>query len=97
MLKSEMDNALHDGSGAEYGYDSSSAYYGAHIGIGQVIQLSDDSSVDVYGSSSILIRKEMILVSAMINLSLTVLTVTACVLAQGLQPTRKISSALIMV
>ena len=49
MLKSEMDNALHDGSGAEYGYDSSSAYYGAHIGIGQVIQISDDSSVDVYG------------------------------------------------
>ena len=49
MLKSEMDNALHDGSGAEYGYDSSSAYYGAHIGIGQVIQLSDESSVDVYG------------------------------------------------
>ena len=49
MLKSEMDNALHDGSGAEYGYDSSSAYYGANIGIGQVIQLSDDSSVDVYG------------------------------------------------
>lgn len=49
MLKSEMDNALHDGSGAEYGYDSSSAYYGAHIGIGQVIQLSDDSSVDLYG------------------------------------------------
>ena len=50
MLKSEMDNALHDGSsGAEYGYDSSSAYYGAHIGIGQVIQLSDNSSVDVYG------------------------------------------------
>lgn len=49
MLKSEMDNALHDGSGAEYGYDSSSAYYGAHIGIGQIIQLSDDSSVDVYG------------------------------------------------
>lgn len=38
-----------NGSGAEYGYDSSSAYYGAHIGIGQVIQLSDDSSVDVYG------------------------------------------------
>lgn len=49
MLKSEMDNAMHDGSGAEYGYDSSSAYYGAHIGIGQVIQLSDNSSVDVYG------------------------------------------------
>ena len=49
MLKSEMDKALHDGSGTEYGYDSSSAYYGAHIGIGQVIQLSDDSSVDVYG------------------------------------------------
>lgn len=49
MLKSEMDNALHDSSGAEYGYDSSSAYYGAHIGIGQVIQLSDNSSVDVYG------------------------------------------------
>ena len=40
MLKSEMDNALRDGSGNYYGYDSESAYYGAHIGVGKIISLS---------------------------------------------------------
>ena len=49
MLKSEMDNALHDGSGNYYGYDSESAYYGAHIGVGKIISLSDSSDLDMYG------------------------------------------------
>ena len=49
MLKSEMDNAMRDGSGSYYGYDSESAYYGAHIGVGKIISLSDSSDLDVYG------------------------------------------------
>ena len=49
MLKSEMDNALRDGSGNYYGYDSESAYYGAHIGVGKIISLNDSSDLDVYG------------------------------------------------
>ncbi len=49
MLKSEMDNALRDGSSNYYGYDSESAYYGAHIGVGKIISLSDSSDLDVYG------------------------------------------------
>ena len=49
MLKSEMDNALRDGSGSYYGYDSESAYYGAHIGVGKIISLSDSSDLHVYG------------------------------------------------
>ena len=39
MLKSDMDNALRDGAGNFYGYESESAYYGAHIGIGKMISL----------------------------------------------------------
>lgn len=49
MLKSEMDNALKDGSGNSYGYDSDTAYYGAHIGIGKVISLTESTDLDVYG------------------------------------------------
>ena len=49
MLKSEMDNALRDGTDNYYGYDSESAYYGAHIGLGKIISLSDSSDLDVYG------------------------------------------------
>ena len=49
MLKSEMDNALRDGSGNYYGYDSESAYYGAHIGVGKIISLSESTDLDVYG------------------------------------------------
>ena len=49
MLKSEMDNALRDGNSNYYGYDSESAYYGAHIGVGKIISLSDSSDLDVYG------------------------------------------------
>ena len=49
MLKSEMDNALRDGASNYYGYDSESAYYGAHIGVGKIISLSNSSDLDVYG------------------------------------------------
>lgn len=49
MLKSDMDNALRDGAGNYYGYESESAYYGAHIGIGKIIRLSESSDLDVYG------------------------------------------------
>ncbi len=49
MLKSDMDNALRDGAGNFYGYESESAYYGAHLGIGKIISLSESSDLDVYG------------------------------------------------
>ena len=49
MLKSDMDNALRDGAGNFYGYESESAYYGAHLGVGKIISLSDSSNLDVYG------------------------------------------------
>lgn len=49
MLKSDMDNALRDGAGNFYGYESESAYYGAHIGIGKIISLSESSDLDIYG------------------------------------------------
>ena len=49
MLKSDMDNALRDGADNFYGYESESAYYGAHIGIGKIISLSESSDLDVYG------------------------------------------------
>ena len=49
MLKNEMDNALRDASGASYGYDSESTYYGAHIGVGQIFELSENTDLDVYG------------------------------------------------
>ena len=49
MLKSDMDNALRDGAGNFYGYESESAYYGAHLGVGKIISLSDSSGLDVYG------------------------------------------------
>ena len=48
MLKSEMDNALSDGEN-KYGYSSESEYYGAHIGVGQIIPLTESSDLDVYG------------------------------------------------
>ena len=48
MLKSDMDNALSDGEN-KYGYSSESEYYGAHIGVGQIIPLTESSNLDVYG------------------------------------------------
>lgn len=49
MLKSEMNNALRDGNGNNYGFKSESAYYGAHIGVGQIMLISEDSELDIYG------------------------------------------------
>ena len=49
MLKSDMDNALRDGAGNFYDYESESAYYGAHLGIGKIISLSESSDLDIYG------------------------------------------------
>lgn len=48
MLKSEMTNALKDVNGS-YGYKNETTYYGAHIGIGKVISLSENSDLDIYG------------------------------------------------
>ena len=48
MLKSEMTDALSDGEN-KYGYESETAYYGAHIGMGKIFSLGDDSDLDVYG------------------------------------------------
>lgn len=48
-LKNEMSNALHDAAGASYGYKSKTNYYGAHVGIGKVVALNENSDLDVYG------------------------------------------------
>ncbi len=48
MLKSEMTDALSDGEN-KYGYESETAYYGAHIGVGKIFSFGDDSDLDVYG------------------------------------------------
>ena len=48
MLKNELDNAMRDVNGS-YGYETESAYYGAHIGVGKIISLSESSDLDVYG------------------------------------------------
>ena len=47
-LKNELDNAMRDVNGS-YGYETESAYYGAHIGVGKIISLSDSSDLDIYG------------------------------------------------
>ena len=48
MLKNELDNAMRNVNGS-YGYETESAYYGAHIGVGKIISLSDSSDLDIYG------------------------------------------------
>ena len=48
MLKNELVNAMRDVNGS-YGYETESAYYGAHIGVGKIISLSDSSDLDIYG------------------------------------------------
>ena len=48
MLKNELDNAMRNVNGS-YGYENESAYYGAHIGVGKIISLSDSSDLDIYG------------------------------------------------
>ncbi len=48
MLKNELDNAMRDVNGS-YGYETESSYYGAHIGVGKIISLSESSDLDIYG------------------------------------------------
>ena len=48
MLKNELDNAMRNVNDI-YGYETESAYYGAHIGVGKIISLSDSSDLDIYG------------------------------------------------
>ncbi len=48
MLKNELDNAMRNVNGS-YGYETESAYYGAHIGVGKIISLSNSSDLDIYG------------------------------------------------
>ena len=48
MLKNELDNAMRNVNGS-YGYETESAYYGAHIGVGKIINLNDSSDLDIYG------------------------------------------------
>lgn len=48
-LKSDMSNALKDGAGNSYGYESESTYYGGHIGAGKIFSVNETTDVDVYG------------------------------------------------
>lgn len=48
MLKNELDNAMRNVNGS-YGYETESSYYGAHIGVGKIISLSNNSDLDIYG------------------------------------------------
>ncbi len=48
-LKSEIDHALKDGIGNTYGYKSDTTYYGAHLGLGKILSLSDSQDLNVYG------------------------------------------------
>ena len=49
MLKNELDNAMRDASGASYGYETESTYYGAHIGVGQIFEIGENTDLDIYG------------------------------------------------
>lgn len=42
-------NDIRDGTGRRAGYDYSTHYYGAHVGLGRVWQLDDLNSLDLYG------------------------------------------------
>ena len=47
-LSSSMTNAVKDGAGNSYGFDSDSTYWGAHIGAGKLIQRGS-GQWDIYG------------------------------------------------
>lgn len=47
-LSSSMSNAVKDGNGNSYGFDSDSTYWGAHIGAGKLIQRGS-GQWDIYG------------------------------------------------
>ena len=47
-LSASMDNAVKDGNGQSYGFDSDSTYWGAHAGMGKVIE-TEQGEWNVYG------------------------------------------------
>lgn len=47
-LNSSMSNAVKDGNGNSYGYDSDSTYWGTHLGIGKLVQ-SGSGEWNLYG------------------------------------------------
>ena len=47
-LSSSMSNAVKDGDGNSYGFDSDSTYWGAHVGVGKLIQRGS-GQWDIYG------------------------------------------------
>ncbi len=47
-LSASMDNAVKDGNGQSYGFDSDSTYWGAHAGVGKVIE-TETGEWNVYG------------------------------------------------
>ena len=47
-LSASMDNAVKDGNGQSYGFDSDSTYWGAHAGVGKVIE-TERGEWNVYG------------------------------------------------
>ena len=47
-LSASMDNAVKDGKGNSYGFDSDSTYWGAHAGVGKVIE-TEQGEWNVYG------------------------------------------------
>ena len=48
ILSASMDNAVKDGKGNSYGFDSDSTYWGAHAGVGKVIE-TEQGEWNVYG------------------------------------------------
>lgn len=48
-LKNKAGCALLDSEGKTYGYNTSGSYYGAHLGVGKVIAIDENTDVDVYG------------------------------------------------
>jgi hypothetical protein len=49
-MNNEARNVLYDTATKQaYGYDKSSSYYGWHLGIGKICQLSSNRTLDVYG------------------------------------------------
>lgn len=49
MLKNSLGNAVANGYGVQGGYDEETSYYGAHLGVGHIFAVDENSNVDVYG------------------------------------------------
>lgn len=48
-LESEMVDALKDGTGNTYDTKFESLYYGAHLGLGKLINIGDNTELDIFG------------------------------------------------